>query len=139
MASTAARFDLPTIEPETQPFWDALKEHKLLLGKCNGCGKIHYYPRPMCPHCWSEDVIWQEASGQGTLYTWSTVFVNDLPPFNTRVPYIAGQVDLAEGVRVTTIVVDAEPKQLAIGMAIKVAFEAISGDVTIPVFRPAGS
>lgn len=139
MASAAPRFDLPTIEPETQPFWDALKEGKLLLGKCNGCGRVHYYPRPMCPHCWSEDVTLVEAAGRGTLYTWSTVFVNDLPPFNAKLPYIAAQVDLEEGVRITTIIVDAAPAQLSIGMAVDIGFEPISDDVTIPVFRPAGS
>lgn len=139
MATAAPRFDLPTIEPETKPFWDALKERKLLLGKCNGCGRVHYYPRPMCPHCWSEDVSWVEAAGRGVLYTWSTVFVNDLPPFNAKLPYIAAQVDLAEGVRITTIIVDAEPAQLRIGMAVDIEFEPISDDVTIPVFRPAGS
>ena len=139
MASAAPRFDLPTIEPETKPFWDALKERKLLLGKCNGCGRVHYYPRPMCPHCWSEDVSWVEAAGRGVLYTWSTVFVNDLPPFNAKLPYIAAQVDLEEGVRITTIIVDAEPAQLSIGMAVEIEFEPISEDVTIPVFRPAGS
>lgn len=139
MATAAPRFDLPTIEPETKPFWDALKERKLLLGKCNGCGRVHYYPRPMCPHCWSEDVSWVEAAGRGVLYTWSTVFVNDLPPFNAKLPYIAAQVDLAEGVRITTIIVDAEPAQLRIGMAVDIEFEPISEDVTIPVFRPAGS
>ncbi|MGI9362613.1 MAG: Zn-ribbon domain-containing OB-fold protein [Parasphingorhabdus sp.] len=139
MASAAPRFDLPTIEPETQPFWDALKEGKLLLGKCNGCGRMHYYPRPMCPHCWSEDVSWAEAAGRGTLYTWSTVYRNDLPPFNTKLPYIAAQVDLEEGVRITTIIVDVEPDQLSIGMAVDIGFEPISENVTIPVFKPAGS
>jgi len=139
MASAAPRFDLPTIEPETQPFWDALKEGKLLLGKCNGCGRVHYYPRPMCPHCWSEDVTLVAAAGRGTLYTWSTVFVNDLPPFNAKLPYIAAQVDLEEGVRITTIIVDVAPEKLSIGMAVDIGFEPISDDVTIPVFRPAGS
>lgn len=54
MASIAPRFDLPTIEAETRPFWDALREGVLMLGRCDSCSRIHYYPRPMCPHCWSE-------------------------------------------------------------------------------------
>ncbi len=139
MASAAPRFDLPTIEPETQPFGDAAKDGKLLIARCDSCGKAHYYPRPMCPHCWSESVSWAEASGKGTLYTWSTVFVNDLPPFNAMVPYVAAQVDLEEGVRITTRMVDVTLAQLKIGMTVTAAFEQISDDVTIPVFRPAGS
>lgn len=139
MASSAPRFDLPTIEPETQPFWDALREGCLLIGKCNSCGKVHYYPRPMCPHCWSEAVEMVPASGKGSLYTWSTVFVNDLPPFNAKLPYVAAQVDLAEGVRVTTIITGATPEQLSIDMPVTLGFEAISDDVTIPVFSPASN
>jgi len=139
MASSAVRFDLPTIEAETKPFWDALREGMLMLAQCESCERIHYYPRPMCPHCWSEAVTLVPASGQGTLYTWSTVFVNDLPPFNAKLPYVAGQVDLDEGVRVTTIISGASPKDLEIGMPVKLGFEAISDEVTIPVFSPARS
>lgn len=139
MATTAPRSDLPTIEAETKPFWDALREGVLMLGRCDSCSRIHYYPRPMCPHCWSEAVTLVPAGGRGALYTWSTVFVNDLPPFNAKLPYIAAQVDLDEGVRVTTIITGAEPKDLSIGMQVVIGFEAISDDVTIPVFSPAGS
>ena len=117
MSTTAPRFDLPTIEPETQPFWDAAKAGQLMLGLCGACLKVHYYPRPMCPHCWSDDVSFTPASGKGVLYTWSTVFVNDLPPFKEMLPYVAAQVDLEEGVRITTNMVDCEPWDLAIGMA----------------------
>lgn len=139
MASAAPRFDLPTIEDETRPFWDALKEGRLMVARCGSCSELHYYPRPMCPFCWSEDVSLVDVSGLGTLYTWSTVYVNDLPPFNTKVPYVAAQVDLDEGVRMTTMIVNAAPKDLKIGMPVKVVFEAISDDVTIPVFEPVGS
>ncbi len=139
MATAALRFDLPTIEDETRPFWDALREGRLMIARCDSCGEVHYYPRAMCPFCWSEDVSLVAAAGTGTLYTWSTVYVNDLPPFNTKVPYVAAQVDLDEGVRITTMVVNALPEDLKIGMAVQVVFEAISDDVTIPVFEPVRS
>jgi uncharacterized OB-fold protein len=135
--ASSPRFDLPTIETETRPFWDAAKNGQLLLGKCNGCATVHYYPRPMCPKCWSEDVSMVPASGRGEVYTYSTVYVNDLPPFNTRVPYIAAQVDLEEGVRITTNIVECEVADLEIGMPVELRFQAISDDVTIPVFAPA--
>ncbi len=133
------RFDLPTIEPETQEFWDAAKRGQLMLGKCNGCHRIHYYPRPMCPHCWSEDVVMTPASGRGVIYTYSTVFVNDLPPFKERLPYVAASVELEEGVRVSTNIVDCAPKDLRIGMPVVAHFMPISEDVTIPVFRLAAA
>lgn len=139
MASSGPRFDLPTIEAETKPFWDSLRDGKLMLGRCGTCELVHYYPRPMCPHCWSESVTLVPARGEGTLYTWSTVFMNDLPPFNAKLPYVAAQVDLDEGVRVTTIITGATGKELAIGMPVQLGFEAISDEVSIPVFSPARS
>ena len=79
---------------------------------------------------------WIEASGRATLYTWSVVRRNDLPPFNERVPYVAAVVDLDEGPRMMTNVVDCEFDALQIGMPLDVVFQPIADDVTIPVFRP---
>jgi uncharacterized protein len=135
--ASGPRFDLPTIEDETRPFWDAAKAGQLMIAKCGSCGKVHYYPRPMCPHCWSEGVTLIPASGKGTLYTWSTVFMNDLPPFKEMLPYVAAQVDLEEGVRVTTNIIDYDPKDLAIGMPVTLAFRELNGQISVAVFRPA--
>jgi uncharacterized OB-fold protein len=139
MADTPARSDLPTIEAETRPYWDAAADGKLLLRACSDCGTVHHYPRPFCPACWSENVEWVEASGRATLYTWSTVFVNDMYPFRERLPYIAAVVDLAEGPRMMTNVVDAEPDDLAVGMDLEVTFRPVTDEITAPVFRPAAS
>ena len=72
------RFDLPTPDEDTQPFWDGANAHKLVIKRCNACREYHHYPRPFCPKCWSPDVEWFEASGRATLYTWSVVYVNEL-------------------------------------------------------------
>ena len=130
------RFDLPSPDFETQPFWDGCRDMKFLIRHCNACGEDHFYPRPFCPRCWSDDVTWQRASGRGTLYTYSIVRQNDLPPFPERVPYVAAIVELDEGPRVMTNVVECEFDALAIGMAVVVVFQPISDDITIPVFRP---
>lgn len=135
--SDTMRFDLPTIEDETRPFWEGTKAGKLLLRKCRACGEYHYYPRPFCPMCWSDDVEWAEASGKATLYTHSTVYMNDLPPFNERVPYIAAVVDLEEGPRMMTEVVDCTPEQLEVGMPLEVTYREVTDDVTLAVFKPA--
>jgi uncharacterized OB-fold protein len=134
---TAMRFDLPQPDLETQPFWDAAREGKLLIKQCNACGEHHFYPRPFCPKCWSGDVEWVEASGRASLYTWSVVHRNDLPPFGERVPYVAAVVDLAEGPRMMTNVVDCEFDALQIGMALHAVFHPTSDEVTIVQFRPA--
>jgi uncharacterized OB-fold protein len=130
------RFDLPTPDAETQPFWDACRERRLLIKRCRACGRPHFYPRPFCPHCWSDDVDWEEASGRATLYTFSIVRRNDLPPFNERVPYVAAVVDLEEGVRMLTNVVDCSLEDVEIGMRLEVTFRDETDDVTLPVFRP---
>jgi uncharacterized OB-fold protein len=131
------RFDLPTADAETEPFWEAARSEQLLVRRCNDCGKAHFYPRRFCPSCWSSDVEWETAGGGATLYTWSVVHSNDLPPFRERLPYVAAVVDLDEGPRMMTNIVDCEPDALTIGMRLAVAFEARTDDVTVPVFRPA--
>ena len=133
----APRFDLPTIEDDTRPFWDAASEGRLLIQRCTACGEWQYYPRPFCKRCWSEDVEWAEASGRATLYTFSVVRRNDLPPFGERVPDVPAIVDLEEGPRMMTEVVDADPDQLEIGTALVVDFADVDEELKRPVFRPA--
>ncbi|MFB6524447.1 Zn-ribbon domain-containing OB-fold protein [Streptomyces sp. NPDC056401] len=145
-AGTAARFDLPEIDDFTRPYWDAAAEGRLLLRRCGECGKAHHYPREFCPACWAgEDrVTWETASGRATLYTWSVIHRNDLPPFGARVPYVAAVVDLAEGPRMMTEVVGgvgAEPGgepgvELRVGMELEVTFREAAEGVWVAVFAP---
>ena len=134
---TAPRGDLPTIDDDSRPFWDAAKEGRFLVARCGSCGRAHHYPRPFCPFCWSDQVTWEQASGRATLYTHSTVHMNDLPPFRDRLPYVAALVELEEGPRIMTNVVDCAPEDLQIGMPLQVAFRELDDDITAPVFRPA--
>ena len=138
-APRSPRFDLPTIEDESRPFWDGARDGRLMLMACNACSTVYHYPRPVCPSCWSENVAWRSASGKGVVYTFSTVHVNDLPPFAGQVPYVAAMVDLEEGVRISTRLVDCAPEEVRIGMAVEVAFVPLTEDITLPVFRPCGS
>ncbi|OKJ99872.1 nucleic acid-binding protein [Streptomyces sp. CB03234] len=144
---------VPDIDAFTRVYWDAAAEGHLLIRRCGTCGRAHHYPREFCPHCWGEDVTWERASGRATLYTWSVVHRNDLPPFAARTPYTAAVVDLAEGPRLMTLIVDCPERDLRIGMPLTVAFreeaegegeaeaeaEGEEGDdrVAVPVFRPA--
>jgi uncharacterized OB-fold protein len=134
----APRFDLPNPDHETQQYWDAARGRRLMIKRCRACGRAHFYPRPFCPHCWSNEVEWEEASGRATLYTYSVVHRNDLPPWPERVPYVAAIVDLDEGPRMMTNVVDCEPDDVAIGMALEVTFRDEPQHYSVPVFRPVG-
>ncbi|MER6076752.1 Zn-ribbon domain-containing OB-fold protein [Streptomyces sp. NPDC001833] len=130
--SRPPRYDRPEPDAFTRPYWEAAAEGRLLLRRCGSCGRAHHYPREFCPHCWSEDVTWERATGRATLYTWSVVHRNDLPPFGDRVPYVPAVVDLAEGPRMMTELVAADPGALRAGLALEVAFREGA-----PVFRPA--
>ncbi|MFJ7191553.1 Zn-ribbon domain-containing OB-fold protein [Streptomyces bacillaris] len=134
----APHFDLPEPDAFTRPYWDAAAEGRLLIRRCGGCGRAHHYPREFCPYCWSEDVAWEPASGRATLYTWSVVHRNDLPPFGERVPYVAAVVDLAEGPRMMTEIVECAHTGLRVGMVLTAVFRLPEGGVgeAVPVFRP---
>ena len=136
-AVSGPRFDLPTLEGESRPFWDGLKAGVLNIGHCNACGKAHYYPRPFCPHCWSEDVTLKPASGKGVLYTWSVIHMNDQAPFKDWLPYVAAMVDLEEGVRVSTNIVGCDLAALAVGMPVNAEFTEVTPEISKAVFRPA--
>jgi len=123
-----ARADIPIIDSASAPYWDAARHGRLLIAGCGACGKVHHYPRPFCPHCWSDDVRPVRASGTGTLYTCSTVYANDLRPFRDRLPYVAAIVELAEGPRVMTIIEGAGPDGLRVGMAVTASFRPVDAD-----------
>lgn len=109
----------------------------LRIKRCAACDEHHFYPRPFCPHCWSDDVEWVEATGEATLYTYSTVYVNDLPPFGPQVPYVAAVVELAEGPRMMTRLVDLGGVTPQIGMALRATYEPLDDTLSKVVFVPA--
>jgi hypothetical protein len=120
-----ARADIPTIDAASTPYWEAARQGQLLIAECAACGRVHHYPRPFCPHCWSEDVHPLQASGAGTLYTYSTVYVNDLAPFKERLPYVAAIVELDEGPRLMTTIEGADPDDLRVGMPVAAVFRPV--------------
>ncbi|HWL77991.1 Zn-ribbon domain-containing OB-fold protein [Microbacterium sp.] len=134
------RTDLPVVESDGAPFWQALREDGVFrVVRCRSCGVVHHYPRPFCPACWSDDVEWLPASGRATLYTYSTVYMNDLPPFRDQLPYTAAVVQLEEGPRVMTRLVDCTPEQLSIGMPLRLVVFPLTDEVSIALFAPEAS
>lgn len=131
------RSDLPVVESDSRPFWDGVRDSGVFrVVRCRACDRVHHYPRPFCPHCWSDDVEWVDASGAAILYTYSTVYLNDLPPFRDELPYVAAVVELAEGPRVMTRLVDCTLDELRIGMALTMTTRTLTDDITIPLFAP---
>ena len=99
---------------------------------------MHHYPRPFCPSCWSEDVEWQEVSGRGTIYTYSIVFRNDLAPFDEWGTYVPAIVELDEGPRLMTNIVDTPTDSLRVGMPVEVRYRDLTDDWAAPVFTAIG-
>lgn len=127
----------PVIDSETEPYWDAAREGRLLIMHCRACDQPYFYPRRYCPSCWSEDTEWRQASGQGTVHTYSIIHQNPAPPFRDRTPYAVVIADLDEGVRYTANWAwDEDLAKLQVGTPVRVEFQAVSDRISLPVFRP---
>ncbi|MEE9284802.1 MAG: Zn-ribbon domain-containing OB-fold protein [Dehalococcoidia bacterium] len=137
--TTSLPFPTPVPGPEGVEFWEGCKRGELLIQQCSQCGKLRYYPRPACNRCSSEEYSWHKASGKATLYSWIVVHHPTLPVFKDRVPYAVILVELDEGVRMISNIVDCENEDLRIGMPLEVTFDRINEDVTLPKFRPVGA
>ncbi len=127
---------LPQPTEDSQPFWEALKAHRLDLQTCGDCGAVRHYPRPVCPTCYSMSVTWTTAVGRGIVHSWTISHQAFHPAFQDCLPIILVTVDLEEGVRMNCRLDGADPKDIKIGLPVDVAFEDVNDDVTLPVFRP---
>lgn len=128
---------LPAIDAESRPFWQAARERRLAIMRCRDCGKAFFYPRTLCPDCHSAAVEWMNASGRGTIYTFTVARRPAGPAFKADVPYVVALVELEEGPRLMTNIVGAEIDGLRIGQAVKAVFEDVTDEVTLVKFAPA--
>lgn len=131
---------LPTPQPESDFYWEKAKAHELWLRSCNVCNQAYFYPRDICPVCFSRNTTWVQASGRGTLHTFAIVHRAPTPAFRDDAPFVVAIVDLEEGPRMPTNLVDVEPDPSAIhvGMAVEVVFDDVTEEITLPKFKPAG-
>jgi uncharacterized OB-fold protein len=126
---------VPVPTPISQPFWDAAKQHRLTLQRCSN-GHVFYYARSHCPKCLSNDLTWFDASGKGTIYSYTVARRPTSPEFEQDVPYVIGVIELAEGPRMTSLVVDADPDAVKIGTPVQVVFDDVNEEIALPYFRP---
>ena len=129
----------PPMTPEAMPYWEGLREEKLMLPKCDDCGKAFFYPRIACPHCHSRNVGWIQASGKGKLYSFEIAHRSLNPAFKIEAPYVLAMIELEEGPRMMSNLIDIEPDPAVIkcDMPVEVVFEKQTDEVTLPLFRPA--
>ena len=124
----------PSMTPDTQFFWDGAKEHRLLIQQCDGCHRFRHPPRPMCPVCNSLQWTAIEASGRATVFSFVMPRHPQYPWFEPD--YIVALVELEEGVRLVTNLVDVAPAEVCVGMAVTVRFDEFDGGLVLPMFRP---
>lgn len=127
------RFEPPT-SSAGEPFWAGTREQRLLLPWCRSCERPHWYPREVCPFCLAPDLDWREATGRGSVHAASTMPKAALPMLADRVPYVVAIVELVEGVRMMTNIVDVDPDAVAVGAAVRVVWEALSDGRHLAVF-----
>jgi len=132
----SSRFE-PPVSEVSAPFWDATREKRLVVQWCRPCDRAVFYPRETCPGCLGTDLEWRECSGRGTLYTFT---VNHLSPNPTggEGPFPVALVELDEGFRMMSNIVDCPLEDLAVGMALAVSWEPLSDGRHYPLFAPAG-
>ena len=131
--------EAPTAEYEvkpselTRPFWDAVRDGRLIVQRCSACEKTFFRPEVACPHCFSTEWRWVESSGRGTLYSFSIVQRAPSPAF--KAPFIFAAIDMEEGWTMFSNVIGLEPGEAKIGMKLQVSFEHPSEALSLPLFR----
>jgi len=127
----------PLITDDNEGFWTAAADNRLVAQRCLRCHEFHHPPRPMCPNCHSLDHEWVELMGTGTLYSYAILHHPKHPAFTY--PLIAALVELDEGIRLVSNLVDVEPDAVEIGMPLRVAFAPVEDGLAVPVFAPLGA
>jgi len=128
MTTTERTYPDPTITMESEVYWAACNENKLLLKKCGDCSETHFYPRAICPNCLSDNTQWYEASGKGRIYSYSVMR-------RVPTPYAIAYVTLDEGVAMLTNIVDCDLDNLAVNQNVELTFRSSENDQKLPMFR----
>ena len=127
---------IPTITPDMESFFAAAKRHELVVQRCVQCGAHRFPAREMCSHCLSRQVEWVPVSGAGEIFSYNVMHQVYHPGFAAEVPYAVVVVKLAEGAKMTSSLVGVLPHAVRIGMPVRVVFEEITPEVTLPKFVP---
>jgi uncharacterized OB-fold protein len=128
---------LPMIYPEEIPFWEGLKARKLLLQQCSACSKVWFPVGPMCPKCLSMEFTWKPMSGRGVVHNFVVYHKAWMPYLQQKVPYAVVQVELEEGPRMTTNMMDTPLEDIKIGLPVEALYEDVTEEITLLQFRAA--
>jgi uncharacterized OB-fold protein len=130
---------LPHIDEEMRPWWEAAQRHELYIQKCRDCGDLRFHPRALCTNCMSSRAEWVKCTGRGKIYTFTVTRQNASAGFRDSLPYVLAWVELEEGVKMLTNIVDCPPDQVKIDQRVEAVFDDVTPDVTLVKFRPLGA
>jgi len=135
MARKDYKKPLPHLDEENRWFFEACARHELVLQKCSSCGTVRFYPRALCPSCMSSKTDYVRASGRGRVYTFTVTHQNQAPGFRDELPYVMAYVELDEGPRILTNIINTPPGEVKIDLPVEVVFEDIDENLAIPKFQ----
>ena len=126
---------LPVIDHDSAPYWEAAQEGRLDIPLCGDCGKHHFYPRAICPHCHSDNLKFDTVSGRGEVHTFTIARRPAGPAFAEDVPYVVALIELEEGPRMMSRIQTDDPESVQIGASVEVTFVKATDEITFPYFR----
>jgi uncharacterized protein len=126
-----------TVDVVNAEFWQQCQDGVLRFQNCTGCGAWRFLPRYMCAKCGSQEYAWKASRGQGRVFSWTVTYQPFHPAFARDIPYIAAVVELDEGVRMATRLLDCNPEAVALDMRVTLIFKDIGDGFKLPCFRPA--
>lgn len=133
MAAQLPPFSIAS-DSDSRPYWEGIAQGELRVQRCDACSRAVFYPRSICPHCHTNRLSWIVATGKGTIYSY-TVAHQAFGAFAAGVPYIIAIVELEEGARMMTRIVDTPRERVSIGAPVQVTFTSVGEDLTLPYFR----
>ena len=126
---------LPVIDHDSAPYWEAAREGRLDIPLCGDCGRHHFYPRAICPHCHSDNLKFDTVSGRGEVHTFTIARRPAGPAFADDVPYVVALIELEEGPRMMSRIQTDDPESVRIGARVEVTYVKAPDEITFPYFR----
>ena len=128
----------PVPQPESDFYWEKCKEHEFWLRHCKECDQTYFYPRDICPGCFSRNTEWIKTNGRAVVHTFCIVHRAPVPSFRDKVPYVPAIIEFEGVSRMATNLgeVEADPSVIKCGMEVEVVFEDLDEKISLPQFRP---
>jgi uncharacterized OB-fold protein len=130
---------LPAVSSLNKPYWEGLKHRELRLQKCDACAEVWYPPSPICPACWSRKVTWTRLSGRGRVSSWVVFHQSYFRGYDGEIPYNVAEVELDEGPRLLTNLVDVANDKIHAGMPVEIVFDDVTDEITLAKFKPSAA